>query len=286
MRFMKTKVMPLMILSGLAATTALLAEGNFADDRQKASYAVGLFYGGNWKRQEMDLDYDQLLRGIKDATAGKPLLNEQEMRDVLNEFQKTIVARQQEKRKLAGEKAKTDGEEFLTANKNKPGVVTLTNGLQYKIVTEGTGEIPKPTDTVSVHYRGTFIDGTEFDSSTKRGQPFTTRVTGGIIRGWTEALTRMKAGAKWQLFIPAALAYGEIGNQNIPPNSVLIFDVELLSIQPPPPPPAPPAPLTSDIIKVPSAEEMKKGAKIETIKAEDVEKLQREQAEKEKQKKP
>lgn len=281
---MMTNALRLMILSSLAATTALFAagEGSFANDKEKASYAVGLFYGGNWSRQEMDLDYDQVMRGIKDATAGKPLLNEQEMRDVLNEFQKVIFARQQEKRKIAGEKNKKEGDEFLAANKTKPGVVTLPNGLQYKILTEGTGEIPKPTDTVTVNYRGTYIDGNEFDSSAKAGKPYTTRASGAVITGWTEALTRMKVGSKWQLFIPPQLAYGEMGRNPIPPNTTLLFDVELLSIQPPPPPPPPPAPLTSDIIKVPSAEEIKKGAKIETIKAEDVERLQKEQAEKDK----
>jgi FKBP-type peptidyl-prolyl cis-trans isomerase len=270
----------------LAATTALFAagEGNFTNDKQKASYAIGMSFGSNWKRQDVEVDLDQFMRGIKDAMEGKTALTEKEASEVMDKFRQDLMAKQQEKRKLAGERAKKEGEEFLAANKSKPGVITLTNGLQYKVVTEGTGEIPKPTDTVSVHYRGTFLDGTEFDSSFKRGQPFTTRVSGGIIRGWTEALTRMKTGDKWQLFIPAALAYGEMGNANIPPNSVLIFDVELLSIQPPPPPPAPPAPLTSDIIKVPSAEEMKKGAKIETIKAEDVERMQKEQAEKEKKK--
>jgi hypothetical protein len=143
-------------------------------------------------------------------------------------------------------------------------VVTLTNGLQYKVITEGTGDVPKPEDTVTANYRGTLIDGTEFDSSAKTAKPATFRVTG-VIKGWTEALTRMKIGSKWQLFIPPYLAYGERGSGlHIGPN---------VSIQPPPPPPTPAAPLTSDIIKVPSLEEMKKGAKIETIKAEDVEKL-------------
>jgi hypothetical protein len=152
------------------------------------------------------------------------------------------------------------------------------------MLTEGSGEIPKATDRVSVQYRGTFIDGTtEFDSSYKRGKPAEFAVNG-VIKGWTEALQLMKTGAKWQLFVPSALAYGEAPHGGIPPNSTLIFEVELVAIKPPSPmPPTPPAtaPVTSDIIKVPSAEELKKGAKIEVIKAEDAEKL-REAQEKEK----
>ncbi|MCC6820919.1 MAG: FKBP-type peptidyl-prolyl cis-trans isomerase, partial [Verrucomicrobia subdivision 3 bacterium] len=164
---------------------------------------------------------------------------------------------------------------FLAENKAKPGIVTLPSGLQYKVVTEGAGEMPKAEDTVSVNYRGTFVDGTEFDSSAKTGKPATFRV-GGVIKGWTEALTHMKTGAKWELFIPYDLAYGEMCRPpGIPPAATLLFDVELLSIQPPAPPAPPAAPLTSDIIKVPSLEEMKKGAKIETIKADEVDKLQK-----------
>jgi FKBP-type peptidyl-prolyl cis-trans isomerase FklB len=258
----------------------------FKSDKEKVGYAVGVNLGMNWKRQEIDLDLEQLLRGLKDSTSGgKTLLSEQEVREVLNKFQQEMMAKQQEKRRLEGEKNKKQGEEFLAANKAKPGIVTLTNGLQYKVIAEGTGDIPKPEDTVTVNYRGTFIDGNEFDSSAKAGRPYTTRVAGGVIRGWTEALTRMKVGAKWQLFIPPDLAYGETGRGNIPPNTTLLFDVELVSIQPPAPP-VQSTPLTSDIIKVPSLEEMKKGAKIETIKAEDVEKLVKEQKTQQQQQQP
>jgi FKBP-type peptidyl-prolyl cis-trans isomerase FklB len=189
----------------------------------------------------------------------------------------TITAYQQEKRRQLLEKNKQEAEAFLEANKTKPGVITLPNGLQYKVLAEGSGESPKPEDIVTAHYRGTMIDGTEFDPS-KPDQPLT-RAANQVIKGWTEALTRMKPGAKWQLYIPPDLAYGERGSPpRIAPNSALIFDVELLSFKPAPPPTPPPAPqpLTSDIIKVPSLEEMKKGAKIETIKAEDVERLQKE----------
>jgi FKBP-type peptidyl-prolyl cis-trans isomerase FklB len=148
--------------------------------------------------------------------------------------------------------------------------------VQYLVLTQGTGPLPKATDTVEVNYRGTLLNGTEFDSSYKRGQPATFQV-GGVIPGWTAALEAMPVGSKWKLFIPSELAYGEQGNRGIPPNSVLIFEVELLGIQPPAPAPAAPVnatPLTSDIIKVPSADELKKGAKIEVIKPEDVQKAQ------------
>lgn len=271
------------ILAGLVVTAHLPAQdaNPFKDEKEKASYAVGLNLGGNWKRQDIDLDFDQVLRGLKDTRPNaKPLLTEEEAREVLNKFQQQIMAAQQEKRRVQGEKNKQAGAAFLAENKNKPGVKTLDNGLQYKVITEGSGDIPKREDTVTVKYRGTLIDGTEFDNSEKAPNGTATFRVNGVIRGWTEALTQMKVGSKWQLFIPPDLAYGERGSgANIGPESTLIFDVELLSVQPAPPP-VQPKPLTSDIIKVPSAEEMKKGAKIETIKAEDVEKLQKQQQEK------
>ena len=281
---MKTTVIT--ILAGCLAATELRAgeAQAFKDEKEKASYAVGLNYGGNLKRQEVELDANQFFQGFKDAYSGKPLLTEQEMRDVLNAYSQNLRAKQEEKRKQLGEKNKKEGEAFLAENKSKPGVLMLgTNGLQYKVITEGTGEMPKPEDMVTVNYRGTLIDGTEFDSSAKAGKPATFGVAR-VVPGWTEALKQMRTGSKWQLFIPSELAYREYGKPpSIGPNATLIFEIELLSIQAPPAP-APAAPLTSDIIKVPSLEEMKKGAKIETIKAEDVEKLQKQQQQQEKEK--
>jgi len=202
----------------------------------------------------------------------------------------TMMSYQRELRAATLAKNKAAGDEFLATNKLAPGVqilsVTVNTGptnhatydMQYVVITNGTGPLPKATDQVSVNYRGTLLDGSEFDSSYKRGKPATFPVDH-VIKGWTEALEHMPVGSKWKLFIPGELAYGERGNRGIPPNSLLIFEVELLAIEPPAPAksPAPATPLTSDIIKVPSADELKKGAKIEVIKPEDVQKAQQQQ---------
>lgn len=281
---MNTKAFVLMISTGLLLPASVLgaevATSTNAVTREKTSYAIGMFYGSGLKRQGIeisDINYDELVRALKASLTGEQLtLSEPEMRDTLNKFQQELNVRQQEKRRIAGEKNKVEGPKFLEENKGKPGVVVLPSGLQYKVLTDGAGDSPKLEDIVTVNYRGTLIDGTEFDSSYKRGQPAKFRVNG-VPPGWTEALQKMKPGSKWQLFIPSNLAYGETGNQNIAPNATLLVDMELISVEAPPPPAPPAAPLTSDIIKVPSLEEMKKGAKIETIKAEDVEKMQKQQ---------
>jgi FKBP-type peptidyl-prolyl cis-trans isomerase len=185
------------------------------------------------------------------------------------------MAKQEKMRAQLALTNKVAGEAFLATNKNNPGVITLADGLQYKILNNGTGAIPTASSTVTVNYRGTFLDGAEFDSSAKAGHPLQVQANR-VIHGWTEALTQMKVGSKWQLFIPSELAYGVHGSRSIPPNSTLIFEIELLDTQVMAARPQMPSsvPLTSDIIKVPSAEDMKKGAKIETIKAEDVQKMQ------------
>jgi FKBP-type peptidyl-prolyl cis-trans isomerase FklB len=260
----------------LSAAAPLLADGTnqLADEKSRVSYAIGMMTGLQWKQKDLDFDVELYARGIKDGLAGGAmLLTPQEAQLTIDAFSKELGAKQQQKQMELAAKNKTEGDAFLGANKNQPGVQTLPDGLQYLVITNGTGEIPTAGDTVTVNYRGTLIDGTEFDSSYKRGQPATFLV-GGVIRGWTEALQKMNAGSKWKLFVPSDLAYGPQGRPGIAPNAVLIFEVELLSVQHPNPPPAANSPLTSDIIKVPSAEEMKKGAQIETIKAEDVPKLQ------------
>ncbi len=240
----------------------------FQNTKEKNSYSIGMSLGSIWKNQELDVDFEMLRKGIADATGGgKTLITEQEARETLMAMQREIRTRQEEKRKVQGEKNKAEGEAFLAQNKTNAGVVTLPSGLQYKIVTEGTGEIPKSNDTVTVNYRGKLLDGTEFDSSYSRNQPATFPVNR-VIKGWTEALQLMKTGSKWELFIPANLAYGEMGSgMKIAPNATLQFEVELLSIKPPVV--ATNQPVTSDIIKVPSSDEMKKGAQIEVIKKDD-----------------
>ncbi|MGE5809723.1 MAG: FKBP-type peptidyl-prolyl cis-trans isomerase [Nitrospirota bacterium] len=198
-------------------------------DKDKLSYALGADMGSNLKKFEIDIDADLYVKGMKDALSGNVLLTDQEIRTLIMALQKDVQTKQQEKMKAQAEKNKKDGEAFLAENKKKEGVKTLPSGLQYKVITEGKGASPKATDTVTVHYKGTLTDGTEFDSSYKRNAPATFPVNG-VIKGWTEALQLMKEGSKWQLFIPANLAYGESGRPGIPPNSVLIFDVELLKV--------------------------------------------------------
>jgi FKBP-type peptidyl-prolyl cis-trans isomerase FklB len=201
------------------------------DENDRISYSVGYQIGGDFKRQGVDLKSDLVVQGIQDALKGdKPRMAPEEMKRTLVELKRKVTVPQQEERKMAAEKSRVEGEAFLGENAKKEGVVTLPSGLQYKILKDGTGASPQATDNVTVHYRGTLVDGTEFDSSHKRNQPATFRVNG-VIRGWTEALQRMKPGAKWQLFIPAKLAYGERGTGSaIPPNSALIFEVELLKV--------------------------------------------------------
>ena len=266
---MKHFILGTVLVLGLAPV--MQAENNpaLADEKSRVSYAIGMMLGNNWKQQGLDIDPEIAAKAIKAVqSGGDTLLTTEQAQETLSSFQKEFRVKQQAKQAEAGVKNKAEGEAFLAKNKSQTGVTTLPDGLQYSVITAGAGPIPAASDIVSVNYRGTLIDGTEFDSSYKRGQPAQFPV-GGVIHGWTEALQKMPTGSKWKLFIPAELAYGESGRPGIPPNSTLIFEVELLSIQAPPPPPQPAAPLTSDIIKVPSAEEMKKGAKIEVIKPEE-----------------
>ena len=177
-----------------------------------------------FQKQSIPFDPAILARGMKDGvTGGKTLLTDQEAQAVVE----AVRGEMMKKAEAAGKK---EGDDFLAANKGKEGVIVLPSGLQYKILKAGTGPKPTTSDTVVCNYRGTLINGTEFDSSYKRGQPAKFPVTG-VIKGWTEALQLMPVGSKWQLFIPADLAYGERGNQGIAPNSTLIFEIELLSIE-------------------------------------------------------
>jgi len=204
--------------------------------KQKFSYALGMSFGsGNaqmLKKLMIEFDPALVAQGVKDSMAGtKTRLTEDEAKAILNDVQAQVKKQQQEKEQAEAVKNKAAGTAFLAANKGKEGVVTLPSGLQYKILTAGTGPKPTATDSVVCNYRGTLTDGTEFDSSYKRGKPATFGVSQ-VIKGWTEALELMPVGSKWQLFIPADLAYGERGEPRggIGPNSTLIFDVELMSI--------------------------------------------------------
>jgi len=202
------------------------------DQKAKTSYALGMNIGHTVKGQSIDLDQSAFIQGMKDVLAGgKTLLTEEEMAAALAVLQTEMNGKAAEKAKILGEANKTEGAAFLAANKTKEGVVTLPTGLQYKIITPGTGPKPTAADTVICNYRGTLLDGKEYDSSYKRGQPATFPV-GRVIKGWTEALQLMPVGSKWQLFIPGDLGYGGRGNgPDIGPNATLIFEVELISIQ-------------------------------------------------------
>ncbi len=241
---MKFTVFGIIALGLAAAVVAEEKPAQLKDLKDKVSYAFGLNVGFNLKRQNIELNQDVFTAGMKDALAGrKPLLSDQEVRESMMAFQKDM----QEKEAEAGKKNNAESEKFLAQNKTKDGVKTTASGLQYKVLKEGNGALPKVSESVTVNYRGTLIDGTEFDSSFKRGQPASFPV-GGVIKGWTEALQLMKVGSKYQLFIPPNLAYGDHPpGPPIQPGSALIFEVELLDVKPgnmfvPPsasPPPSP-----------------------------------------------
>lgn len=221
-----------------ATTARAAAPLTLKTQKEKASYAVGMTIGSGLHRQGVPVDPALVARGLRDAMNGtKPLLSDEEMKAVLTQLQTQLRAQQQEKAQEAeakaheaGEPNRKAGDAFLAENKSKDGVVTLPSGLQYKILTAGTGPKPTATDTVTCNYKGTLIGGKEFDSSYKRGEPASFPV-GGVIKGWTEALQLMPVGSKWQLFIPADLAYGDRGAPpDIGPGETLVFEVELLSI--------------------------------------------------------
>src|SRR5690349_9554969 len=214
------------------AKKATAAPMTLTTPEQKLSYALGADMGKRLKATEVAIDPAILARGMSDSMTGKTaLMSEEEIRTTIASAQKDLQQKQMAKVKEMGDKNKKEGETFLAENKTKEGVVTLPSGLQYKVLKAGDGPKPAASDTVSCNYRGTLINGKEFDSSYKRNQPVSFPVSG-VIKGWTEALQLMPVGSKWQLFIPSDLAYGERGaGADIQPNSTLIFEVELLSIQ-------------------------------------------------------
>jgi len=220
-------------LATLAAPALAQNPPALKDSKDKVSYSIGLDIGTTFKKQKMEINSDALVAGLKDGMSGaKPALNPDEVRQVMMEFSKDMREKTAAATKEAADKNSKESEKFLAENKAKPGVKTTASGLQYKVEKEGSGTPPKETDTVVVNYRGTLIDGTEFDSSYKRGEPATFPVNR-VIKGWTEALQLMKPGAKYQLVIPPDLAYGPGGTGgDIGPNATLIFEVELMSAKP------------------------------------------------------
>jgi FKBP-type peptidyl-prolyl cis-trans isomerase FklB len=226
----------LALCTGQALAAEKKAEKKGMSEKDKLSYSLGYTQGssmdGFFKTQSIEVDKNVLIKAIKDGLTGaKPAMTEQEMKDTMSAFQKNIMVKREVAMKEAAEKNKKAGEAYLEANKKKEGVVTLPSGLQYKVLKEGTGSVPKATDKVKVNYKGTLIDGTEFDSSYKRGEPAVFQADK-VIAGWTEALQLMKEGSKLEVFIPSNLAYGERGGGPvIGPNSALIFEIELISIE-------------------------------------------------------
>lgn len=218
------------------AASAQDAKTALETQKQKVGYAIGMNIGSSFKKQSLELDFDTLIKGLKDGyTGGKSALTEEQIQEVMATLQKEMGAKQAAKTEMA----KKDGIAYLEANKKKDGIKTTASGLQYKSITEGKGAKPKATDNVTVHYKGTLVDGTEFDSSYKRNEPAKFPLDG-VIPGWTEGLQLMAVGSKYQLVIPSALGYGERGEGgSIPPNSTLIFEVELISIDKPEAVPAP-----------------------------------------------
>lgn len=212
-------------------------------DKDKESYAIGLNIGKSMHKDSVDIDPSILLRGLKDGLAdGKVLMTDEEVKAAMDSLRTDLTAKREAKLQQEAIDNKAEGDKFLAENKTKDGVVTLPSGLQYKVLLAGTGPKPTAADSVVCNYKGTFLNNTEFDSSYKRGKAATFPVSGGIIKGWTEALQLMPVGSKWQLFVPGDLAYGERGrpgNPGIAPNETLVFEVELVSIEPKTEAPAP-----------------------------------------------
>lgn len=228
---MKMKLVATAVL-GLALSSAMNAADTLTTDKDKLSYSIGVDLGKNFKSQGIDINAESLTQGMQDSLSGKSLvLTEEQMKDVLSKFQKDLMAKRSAEFNKKADENKVKGEAFLNSNKAKTGVTTLASGLQYKVLDAGTGAKPAKTDTVTVDYTGTLIDGTVFDSTQKTGKPATFQVSQ-VIPGWTEALQLMPAGSTWEIYVPANLAYGtrSVGGP-IGPNETLIFKIHLLSVK-------------------------------------------------------
>jgi len=224
-------LLPLLLTAGqLVAAPANTVQ--LATDSAKQSYSIGYDFGQNIQQNLSDIELKLFINGLEDAFQKKaPQMKKEDMAAAIQTYREKLMAKQQKEQESKSLSNKKASEEFLAANKTKKGVVTLPSGLQYVVLADGTGKSPSAEDTVTVHYRGTLVNGEEFDSSYRRNEPATFAVSG-VIKGWTEALQLMKEGAKWQLFIPPQLAYGERGMGAIGPNELLIFEVELVKIAP------------------------------------------------------
>lgn len=230
---MKLRIFSLLGTCGVLFAADEKPAVQFKTNNDKVSYSYGVQIANSMKMQGFEVNPEEFATGMRDALAGKSKLNDNEIRETLMTFSREMQTRKTEKIKADADKNKKAGEEWLAANAKKPGVKTTPSGLQYKVLIAGTGPQPKPTDTVSAHYKGSLTDGAEFDSSYTRGQPLSRPVTG-LIPGWQEALTNMHVGDKWEIYVPGNLAYGERGSPpKIGPNATLVFEMELLSIAAP-----------------------------------------------------
>lgn len=234
---MKGILMTVLCLLLASPVVAQESAGALKTQKEKISYFIGTDMGRRMKaeleKQAIDFDPAIVAQAVKDALAGKKsVLTDAEIEDIRSALQKELAEKNQERTKALAEKNKKEGEAFLIENRKREGVKTTDSGLQFKVLTQGKGRVPARTDTVTVNYVGTFVDGTEFDSSVKRGKPATFALNQ-VVNGWTEALTMMPAGSKWKIVLPSKLAYGPMGTPGGPigPNAVLIFEIELLSVQ-------------------------------------------------------
>ncbi|MDX1795907.1 MAG: FKBP-type peptidyl-prolyl cis-trans isomerase [Hydrogenovibrio sp.] len=227
---MKKTALITLFTTSLVATPLFAADVKLSSSDQKASYALGIDLAKNFEKQGLDLDLDALVLGMKDVMNKQKIrLTEDEMQKAVQEVKQKMIKKQQEARKLQGEKNAKAGQAFLEKNKTKPGVKVTKSGLQYKVLTEGKGTSPTDEDYITANYKGTLIDGTVFDSSYKRGTPIEFQLNN-VIAGWKEALKMMKPGAKWEIYVPPSLAYGSKGaGRVIGPNETLIFTIELIS---------------------------------------------------------
>lgn len=234
MKFHLSVIVAILSFSIAACQDAKVERSDLKTQKDSISYAIGLNIGQSIKKDDVEINQNALTQGLKDAMEKDSayLITTTDVQNLMSALQQNLMEKANSKMKVEGEKNKKEGEAFLAENSKKEGVKTLPNGLQYKVLVSGNGPTPKETDKVKTHYRGTLINGTEFDNSYKRGEPAVFGVNQ-VIKGWTEALQMMKVGDKWQLFVPSDLAYGPngAGNGQIPPNATLIFEVELLGIE-------------------------------------------------------